>query len=375
MEQTLSKFAEVVNGSYEQVNKWKKDNKKRVIGCFPMYVPEEIIHAAGMLPITLLGSDKTISLAGKYLFSYLCDLSKENFDLALKGDLDFLDGIVFPDTCDVVRFLPDIWHLHKSLPFHHTLVIAGKTNSPSSRKYIKARIDGFRLATEDFIGHKITDQDLKQSIEIYNRNRTLLNRLYQIRRTNPTLFKAKDIVTVVNASMLMPKEEHNSWLEELVSQAEKAGKPTNNKVKLILSGSLCEPLKGEFCDLVEEMDATVVDDDLYVGSRYFTTLVNETLPPIEALADRFIRDIPYPTKFYNPNEWTAYLVNMARHTEAKGIVILMLRYCEVHGFDYPFLKRGLSEAGIPHLLIETEQTLALQQIRTRLQAFIETITD
>ena len=375
MDQILSRFSEVVNESYERLNKWKKESGKMVIGCFPMYIPEEIIHAAGILPITLLGSAETISLADKYLYSYACGLSRENLDIALKGELDFLDGIVFSDICDVVRFLPDIWNTHKSFSFHHNLLISGKINSPSSRKYIVTRIARFRSAIEKFIGREIQDRELRQSIDIYNRNRTLLNRLYQARRINPALFKANDMVTIINAGMLMPKEEHNSWLEDLLTQVEEAVQPANNKVKLILSGSLCEPPKIEILNLVNEMGATVVDDDLYVGSRYFTTLIDETLPPIEALADKFIKDIPCPTKFHHPNEWTDYLVNMAGQTGAGGIVILMLRYCEVHGFDYPFLKQGLAEAGVPHLLIETEQTPALQQIRTRLQAFIETITN
>ena len=126
-------------------------------------------------------------------------------------------------------------------------------------------------------------------------------------------------------------------------------------------------------DLVEELGAVVVDDDLYVGSRYFATQVDETLDPIEALAAKFIENIPCPTKYDPSKDWGDYLVSMARRSRAGGVVIFMAKFCEPHGFDYPHLKDKLSDAGIPHLLLQTDHSGPSGQIRTRLQAFIELI--
>jgi benzoyl-CoA reductase/2-hydroxyglutaryl-CoA dehydratase subunit BcrC/BadD/HgdB len=129
----------------------------------------------------------------------------------------------------------------------------------------------------------------------------------------------------------------------------------------------------EITNILEELGTVIVDDDLYIGRRYFTTMVNEALSPIEALADRYSRDIPCCTKYSGAIQWADYLISLMHESEAKGIVHLMVKYCEPHAFDYPLLRMRLSQAGIPHILIETEQTVPSGQIRTKLQAFIENL--
>jgi len=122
---------------------------------------------------------------------------------------------------------------------------------------------------------------------------------------------------------------------------------------------------------VEELGALVVDDDLYVGRRYFQTLVNDQEEPLVALARRYIEDVPCPTK-YNPNkDWGEYLLRLCREAKADGVFIILIKYCEPHALDYPRLKQRLSQDNVPHLLIETDHSGATGQIRTRLQAFIE----
>jgi benzoyl-CoA reductase subunit C len=337
-----------------------------------MYTPEEIIHAANMLPITILAEDNNITLADHYLQPYLCSLVRAKFDLALKGELDFLDGIVFPDLCEILQQIPDIWRLHKPVKFQYSLgLVRADLELPSRKHYLIRQFTAFKSALERFSGRQITDEMLQQSIITYNHNRNLLSRLYQIRRANPGLFRAPDIVTVVASSMLMPKEEHSELLADLVDKAEAAAQVTNGKVRLVLL-NLCDQPRKELLSLLDQLGAVIVDDNLYAGSRYFTTLVDDTLNPIEALAERYIRDVPCPTKSNINHDWADYLINMVRTAGAEGLVIILSRFCEPLGFDYPYLKKRLTEAGIRNLLLETEVgDKAVGQTRTRLQAFIE----
>jgi benzoyl-CoA reductase subunit C len=229
-----------------------------------------------------------------------------------------------------------------------------------------------KACIEKSFGKEITDERLRQSIAIYNKNRKLLNYLYDIRRSSPALFHAGDLVTVVVASMLMPKEEHNNLLTNLITSVHRAGKVMDDKPRLILS-NLCDQPKRGILELIDQTGAVVADDDLYTGSRYFSTLVDETISPIEALVERYIHDVPCPTKSNVKDDWGDYLINMVKKADANGVIILLVRFCEPHGFDYPYLKHKLSGAGIPNLLIETEAkgSFHLEQVRTRLQAFIE----
>jgi benzoyl-CoA reductase/2-hydroxyglutaryl-CoA dehydratase subunit BcrC/BadD/HgdB len=181
------------------------------------------------------------------------------------------------------------------------------------------------------------------------------------------------MAAAVASSMLILKERHNELLATLLRQVEGAMNPAEGEARLVLSGGLCEMPELDVLDLVEQLGARVVDDDLYVGSRYFATQVEEGLDPVEALADRFLKDVPCPTKFNQDTDWGDYLVDRARESKARGVVIFLAKFCEPHGFDYPLLKDKLTAAGIPHLLLQTDHSGPSGQIRTRLQAFIELI--
>lgn len=373
MEELLRNFALITENPYQRLAQWKDHTKHKVIGCLPMYVPEEIIDAAGILPITILVEDDNITLADYYLQPYLCSLVRAKFDLALKGKLDFLDGIVFPDLCDLTQQIPDIWSLHSSVPFKYSLCLArGNLKLPSRKHYLVQQFTHFKVSLERYFSLKITDERLRQSIITYNTHRTLLQRLYQIRRSNPSLFHAGDLVMVVAASMLMPKEEHNKLLLELITQAEAIAPVTDNRPRLVLS-QLCDRPKKGVIDLFDQVGAVVADDDLFTGTRYFFKLVDDTLNPIESLVDRYVNGVPCPTKSDSNHDWGDFLVNMVKNANADGVVIFLVRFCEPLGFDYPYLKKKLSEARVPNMLLETEVGVEghLEQIRTKVQAFIE----
>lgn len=373
MNDIMREFTTVAQNPLQTAQRWKEAGKQ-VIGCFPMYVPEELIHAAGVLPITVLGSDKPITLADKYMQPYICGLVRSNFDLALSGDLAFLDGMVFPDICESIQMVADIWNIHRPSPFHFNLLTPMHfVNSPTGKQYLMEQFNKLKTSLEEFTGQQITDRAIRGSIAIYNRNRKLLAQLYQARCLNPMLFRARDIATIVTASMLMPKEDHTKLLAELLKKTEGVQSAPNGKVRVIISGYLCDRPELDILDLIEESGAVIADDDLYVGRRYFQTLANEAIDPIESLAERYIWDVPCPTKINPDNDWADYLLNLVREAKAQGVIIVILKYCEPHSFDYPYLKKRLSQENVPHLMLETERMGASEQIRTRLNAFVEMI--
>ena len=373
MNDMMGELATIAQNPLQRAQRWKEAGK-RVIGCFPMYVPEEIIHAGGILPITLLGTGETVTLSDRYLQPYLCHVPRSNLDLALKGKLDFLDGMVFPDICDVVKLLPDIWNLHHPMPFQHSIVVAGKLNSVSSQHYLTKQFNELRKSLEKFTGRDISDNDLRQSIVIYNQNRDLMHRAYQMRMEKPGIFTARDVARAVMTSMFMPKEEHSVLMQEVLKRAMNSnGERRDASIRLIVSGSPCDQPEWEILDLIEELGAIVVNDDLYVGRRYFATKVSETIPPIEALAEHYMNDVPCPTKHSQDRKYAEHLSKLAKESKAQGVIILMVKYCEPYSFAYPVVKAALARPGIPHLLIEMEPPASLGPIRTRLEAFIETL--
>ena len=363
----------------------------RAMGYFCTYVPEEIIHAAGFVPLRIRSGDQTPSRADAHLQSYTCALCRSALDQALRGDLSFLGGVVFPHTCDTIQALADIWRMSFPDLYVETVVQPVHLSSPSTRPYLVAELQRFRHSLEELIGQEISDGAINDSIELYNKKRRLLTRLYDLRDR----LTATELFTATGAGFVMPVEEYNHLLGELVELlAEQEvnippslpgrgwGRVAPHKLRfpgIILVGAVLDD--PAILTIVEELGARIVGDDLCTGSRYFAQPVEADDDPIAALADRYLKRLPCPAK-YNPDrepgEHLLKLVNESKADAASshvrsGIVFVLPKFCDPHAFDYAMIKEKLDVAAVPHLRLEMEHAPALGQWRTRLQAFLEMI--
>ncbi len=378
MKEILDRFAGIAGDPFSFARQWKEEGKGKVVGCNGLYVPEEIIHAAGMLPVVILEKEGPITKAQAHIQNVMCGYIRSFVDQGVAGDLDFMDCVVAHDCCHVLRMMLDI--LERNAPGMkriEPIFFPVPIKKPHSWTFILKELQSLISRMEDVSGNKITDESLKASIDIFDKHRQLLKQLYQIRREKPGVLSAVQVSNIVKASMLMDKEEHNALLEQLIGKLGPVAVPKTNKVPLILSGSLCETCDEYVLKAVEEAGGEIVDDDLYVGSRYFATEVGETIPPIEALAYAYVNMVPpCPTRHDERNSWGEYVMGVAKNAGAKGIVSVMVKYCEAHGYGYLMVHRKLRENNIPEYLVETEhEVVAPAQVKTRLQGFIESIND
>jgi bzd-type benzoyl-CoA reductase N subunit len=355
------------------------------MGYFCTYVPEEIIHAAGFVPVRIRSSSETLSRADAHLQSYTCALCRSALDQALRGDVSFLQGVVFPHTCDTLQALADIWRMNFPDLYVVTIVQPVHLSSPSTRPYLIAELQRFRRSLEDLIGQEISDPAISASIESYNEKRRLLAQLYGLRDrlTAPELFAA------TSAGFIMPLEQYNPLLSELVELLAEEGasippslpgrgwgrvNPHQPRFKgpgLILVGAILDD--PTILSMIEELGARIVGDDLCTGSRYFAQPVVGNGDPIAALADRYLHRLPCPAKYHPNYEPGEHLLRLVNETKADGVVFVLQKFCDPHAFDYAMVKEKLDAAAVPHLCLEMEYTPALEQWRTRLQAFLEII--
>lgn len=375
MGKSLSEFRRISSDPYSAVRERKEKTGKRVVACFPMHLPEEIIHAAGMLPVVFWGSDEPITVGHSHLPPYNCGLSRSVVDDAIKGKLSFIDGMVFYDTCLQARALPFIIGRNARPGYMETVYLPPTLTNPVTRSYLVENLLKLKASLEEFGGKRISSEDLRQSILLYNQHRKLMERLYSLRRKSPGLLTAGDMVSIVQASLLVPKEEHNELLAGLLRDLESSVPSVDGRHRVFLSGNMCQAPPVDLLASIERAGLVVVDDDLYVGSRYFANPVSATGDSIEALADRFMkRSPPCPTKSDWETDWTDYIAERAKRSKAKGVIVLLVKYCPPHLVYYPDVKRGLADRGIPEIMLETEhEVVSREQARTRLEAFVETL--
>ena len=374
----LAVFRGTVGDPYGTLRKWKESNGKKSIGCMPMQIPEEIIHAAGVLPVVIPEGDGPVTVASKHIQYFFCGYARSVVDSVLKGKWDCLDGLVTQDTCHTMRPLFDIIEANHPFRYLRRVFMPVAVAKKQAKPFLLGELERFRSSLGKFVGKEIDDESLQRSISIYNENRDLMTRLYDLRRQRPGLLTVREMVDVTLAGMLMPKEEHNDLLKKLLTALADRTPPipdANNKVRLVLTGSLCEAPPAELLAMTEDLGGVVVDDDLYTGSRYFLTRVPLIPNPIEGLAEAYLHmTAPCPTRIYPEMKLGPYLVDRVKRAEAQGLIIILVKYCEAHDYTYPHMRRHLDPAGIPYLMIKTEhETSSLEQMKTRLQAFMEII--
>jgi len=366
---------------YARARRWKEESGGMVLGFFCCYAPEEMIHAAGALPVRVTGENRTIGASAAHLQSYCCSLARTGLDMALEGDLDFLDGTVFVHTCDTMQRLSDIWRLNAGFDSHFDVVLPGRFEGESSREYLYDELTSFRERLEVFLG-PVDDEAIRRSIGIYNRNRELSEELYRVRRLDPGVLASDQALKVIAAGVLMDKEEHNNLLEELLDgikgsgltpglPSRQQGKEKEEKVRLFGIGSVMD--QWEFLRMVEDVGGTIVDDDFCSGHRYSASMAPEG-DPVDSVAARIWDGRPCPCKHTASRDRAGSILDQVTGSGAKGVLFFQFKFCEPHAFDYPYLKKALDNRGIPSLHLEIEQgAVSVPRLRTRVEAFLEIV--
>jgi benzoyl-CoA reductase subunit C len=351
-----------------------RDEGEKPMAVFCSYTPEEILHAAGFTPVRLMGSVRTITHADAHLQAYCCSLARTDLDMALAGELDYLEGAVFVQTCDTMMRLSDIWRRNTDFPFHGDLVLPIRMGEEVSLPFLEEEVRRFRHSVEEYVGESIWDDALEESIHIYNRNRRLADRLYKLRTTSPGAIDGLSATACITAGFWMRREKHNELLHELLEGLDTGKTQSNGKTPLFVSGSTCTT--PDLMELIIELGAEVVDDDLCSGHRYFDNYVDEADTPEEALARRMWGRVNCPAKHQCIEDRVEHLLRQVQDSGARGVVFFLQSFCEPHLFDVPYLRERLQdELDMPSLVLETElQSFSRGQLRTRLQAFIETIS-
>jgi bzd-type benzoyl-CoA reductase N subunit len=356
------------------VKRFKAESGRKVVGTFCSYAPEEIILAAGAHPFRLFGSGEKIRLAEAHLQSYCCSLVRGALEDALGGRLAFLDGVVFPHTCDSIQRLSDIWRLNVPACFHLDLVLPVKLDTDGARQYMIDVLRRFRGELGEKLGVTISDEDLRAAIRICNRIRAALTRIYDLKGERPEILKGSDLYALVRAAMIMDRGRLANLLEEVAGElAQRGGEAAGPaRKRIFLSGGVCN--QPDIYTIIEEAGGAVVGDDLCTGSRYFSGLIDEKADPVTAIADRYLKRVVCPAKHRGLTDRADHLVRLTREKQAQGVIFFLLKFCDPHAFDYPYLKEALDKEGIPSMLLEVEDRLPADgQLRTRFEAFVEMI--
>ncbi len=343
---------------------------KELFGCFPIHVPEELVYAAGYLPVGMWGGKTDIKLADKYLQGFCCTIMKANMEFGLNGTYKHLKGVIIPAFCDTLKCVLENWKY--AVPEIPMIPIV----YPQNRKigggieFLLSEFQHVRTELEKICGHTITDESIEEAFCIYEDYRTAMRDFAEAAADYPVTLDAKTRHLIMKAAYFMDKADYTPMIREITQQLKQEPAENHGGIKLIATGLISEP--AELLEIFAENNIAIAADDLSHQSRTFRTPARETGTALEKMAYR-MADQRGDTFLCDPlKEKGQMLMDMVKAKKADGVVMLMMKFCDPEEFEYPIIKEELEAAGIPLLYLEVDQQIeSYEQLRTRVQSFAE----
>lgn len=343
---------------------------KKVVGVMPYFCPEELVHAAGMVPFGLWGAEMQASESKRYFPAFICSLLHTTLEMGLRGELNDLSAIMIPISCDSLKGMGTNWEYGvKSVPVIN-VAFAENRKIAAGAEFTASQFRKIRRQLEDIAGREITDSDIAASVAVFNDNREALRAFTAAAAKHPELVSPSGRSAVIKAGYFMDKAEHTALVRGLTEVIEAAPLQEWKGLRVVTTGIIAD--SPELLRILEENDIAIAADQIAHESVNFRTPTPVTEDPILGMAQR-LGNIEGCSVLYDPGKVRGKeLVQLARDTGADGILWVMTKFCDPEEYDYVPVKRMADTAGIPLLAVEVDQQMVnYEQARSAIQAFAE----
>lgn len=361
------------------VKEWKsRQPGRRAIGHMPIYVPRELIHAAGMLPVGIVGGGDRLEIirGDAYFQSYICRIPRSTIELALSHRLDVLDGMLFPSICDVIRNLSGMWSMLFPEQYVHYVDVPQNFDPLVGGRYWRHELEVLRDDFQRISERTISNDDLRASIAVYNENRRAIRELYRARSARPWVFPLSEVYLFLRAGNVLPPDEHTALVRAYLDLAPRdSERRDQDRSRVVLVGMFCEQPPHGLVLTIERAGCWVVDDDLLLGLRWLQGDVPLDGDPLDNLVDAYLNQSASTASRYEPKgDRGRWLVESVERNQAEGVVFCAPSFCDPALLEQPMLVAALDRHGIPHTEFKySEDTGQFAVIREQAGTFSDSI--
>jgi len=353
---------------------------KKLVGTFCLFVPDEIIFAAGADRIILCGGkNDTVSIAEQYLPRNICPLVKSSFGSIVNdgrsgirscSHFSMVDMIVAENTCDSKKKMYEL--LGDYVPTY-VIDLPQRPDSREALNYFLGELDKFKGAMERLTGNKVTAEQLKQEIRFSNETRQMFHRLYELRKQDPPPINGVDVLKILQKQYFLSADELKKSLRMLIDEVESIKPEGAHKPRIMISGCPMSGGNTKVPEIIESRGGIIVAEESCTGTRSFWDMVDEDKEPMLALAERYIK---IPCSCMSPNDRRIdNILELARDFKIDGVVYYTLQFCHGYNIEKHKVQQALKKAGIPMLFIETDYSNSdIEQIGLRVDAFMEMLS-
>ncbi len=364
--------------SLPSVRAWKAATGGLAVGYLPIYVPRELLHAQGVLPVGLMGGgdDLEIIRGDAFYQSYICHIPRSTIELGLNGSLDCLDGILFPAICDVIRNLSGIWRMRFPDKLVRYLDVPQDFDRNIGGVFYRHELEEL---SRDLVAHGAEPLEagrLRRSITLYNEHRRLVQGLYELRRNQPWRVPTHELYVILRAGLVLTVEEHSQMLvtyRHLV-ESDQSRRPMD-QARVVVTGAFCEQPPLGLVKTIERAGCYIVDDDLLQIHRWIRRDIPVEGDPLENLVVAFLEDaVASPTRYIDTDEKGRDLVERVAASGAEGVLFCAPSFCDPALLDQPMAVKAVERAGIAWTAFKySENSGQFQVIREQAGTFADSI--
>ena len=354
-----------------------KKQGKKIVGYFPGgYMPDELVYASGAVPVALNrgGDHEAVEVAGAYIVRWVYTFGRAHIGYKMLGTeplYDLIDILVIPITDNHVRITADAWDVYTDVDVFRFGVPHVK-HDRALEYYLKG-LFSLKDRLERLTGTEITEQRLREVIDLSNRERELLKELSLMRKSDRPPISAMDFVTLNHDSLFLDKKVMVDNLESLAAKFRgKEGQPIDGP-RILLMGSTLAHGDYKILEMIEKAGGVVVIEEFGEGMRQYWETVQVDGDLMKALSETyFMKRVP-PEWFRQGRERQEFIIRLAREFKVNGVIWYQLTNRETADFEsywYPDVLK--SEAGVPMLKLQSDYDPGERgQLSTRIEAFIE----
>jgi benzoyl-CoA reductase subunit C len=360
------------------VRSWKDATGGKAIGYMPVYVPRELFHAQGVLPVGIFGGGEDLEIIRGDAFyqSYICHIPRSTIELGLNGSYDVLDGMVFPAICDVIRNLSGMWALQFPGKLSRYLDVPQNFDPAIGGRFYRQELEALARELEVHGARAYDAESLRASIAAYNENRALVRELDALRRREPWKTPTSELYVVLRAALLMPVEEASALFRDYLGlvRAETTRRPLD-QARVLVAGSFCEQPPLGLIKTLERSGCYIVDDEFLQIHRWIKGDIATDGDPLDALVRAFLTDaIESPVRYIGDRAKGAELVERVRASGAEGVLFCAPSFCDPALLDQPMAVKAMDAAGIPWTAFKyAENNGQFQVIREQAGTFADSI--
>ena len=376
IETLVNEFSAIAANPHGQLKAYKEKGMK-CIGVMPYYAPEELVYAAGMMPMGMWGSNKkTISRAKEYCATFYCTIAQLDLEMLLDGTCDLLDGVITPTICDTLRPMSQNIRVAMSEKMPCIFLAHPQFRRPAfGLKYCHDQYTHVKTELEKIRGSEIKDEEIRDAIKVYNKSRRARREFVKLANAHCDVIDPIMRSAVLKASYFMRKDEYTEKLEALNTELRALPEAKWNGVKVVTSGIIVD--NPTLLKIFKDNNVAIAADDVAHESRMIRVDADETGDPMEALCKQFA-DQDYDVLLYDEaseqNRRGEYVANLVKESGAQGLVLFMQQFCDPEEMEFPYLKKALDAAGIPFIKLGVDQQMRdFGQAATAIQAFADVL--